>query len=87
MPKMSGYEVLQRVAEMESRPAVIVITAMTDADVPQMDGQVVSSIIRKPFDIDIVSGLLREIAATHSSTGSDEIQIWSSRAGGRGAQH
>lgn len=65
MPMMSGYDVVDRMKEMETRPAVIVLTA-THADAPsldRLDGRVVSSILRKPFDVDAASEFIRVTAA------------------------
>ena len=65
MPLMSGYDVVDRMKEMDSRPAVIVLTA-THADastLERLDGRVVSSILRKPFDVDAASDFIRVTAA------------------------
>ena len=62
MPRLNGYEVLERLAEMQARPVVIVATAMNDAYLPRLDGRVVTSILRKPFDIDILVAMLHEVA-------------------------
>lgn len=63
MPLMNGYEVVQRVAQMDSRPGLIVVTAMTDTYVAGLDGNVVHSIVRKPFDVEMLRGVLTELAA------------------------
>ena len=69
MPMMSGYDVVDRMKEMETRPAVIVLTA-THTDSPsldRLDGRVVSSILRKPFDVDAASEFIRVTAnAVHA---------------------
>ena len=65
MPMMSGYDVVDQMKEMEARPAVIVLTA-THADAPsleRLDGRVVSSILRKPFDVEAASDFIRVTAA------------------------
>ena len=65
MPMMSGYDVVEQMKKMERRPAVIVLTA-THADayhLERLDGRVVSSILRKPFDVDTASDLIRVTAA------------------------
>jgi DNA-binding response OmpR family regulator len=64
MPRMSGYELVDHLAEIENRPAVLVVTAMNDAQLPQLDGNVVNSIVRKPFDIGMLSAVLTELAST-----------------------
>ena len=63
MPVVNGYEIVQRLADVEKRPAVLVVTAMADAHLPRMDGKVVHSIIRKPFDIDMISSVLTDLAS------------------------
>lgn len=63
MPLMNGYEVVERVAQMADRPGLIVVTAMTDTYVSGLDGNVVHSIVRKPFDVEMLRGVLTELAA------------------------
>jgi DNA-binding response OmpR family regulator len=68
MPLMNGYEVVERVAAMEERPGLIVVTAMTDSYVSNLDGNVVHSIVRKPFDVEMLRGVLTELAAVIRET-------------------
>jgi len=70
MPMMSGYDVVDQMKEMEARPAVIVLTA-THADassLERLDGRVVSSILRKPFDVRAASDFIRVTAAAVHET-------------------
>ena len=67
MPRMSGYELLQQVGEMPVRPAIVVVTAMNDAHLPRLDSSVVSSILRKPFDIEMLAAILTELASAKKS--------------------
>ena len=62
MPRMSGYEVLQQITDLPHRPAIVVVTAMNDAHLPRLDSSVVSSILRKPFDIEMLAAILMELA-------------------------
>jgi DNA-binding response OmpR family regulator len=62
MPWMSGYDVIEHLAEMPERPAVVVVTALNDARLARLDSSVVSSILRKPFDIEMLSAVLTELA-------------------------
>ena len=64
MPLMNGYELVERVAEMEDRPGLIVVTAMTDTYVSGLDGNIVHSIVRKPFDVEMLRGVLTELATS-----------------------
>ena len=64
MPMMSGYDVVEHMKEMEQRPAVIVVTAIHDDEAAaQLDGRVVTSILRKPFDVLAASDFIRVTAA------------------------
>lgn len=54
MPRMSGYELLDRVAEIPAtrRPVVLLLTA---GNVPkQFDPAVVAGLVQKPFDIELL---------------------------------
>ncbi|HUP46998.1 MAG TPA: response regulator [Thermoanaerobaculia bacterium] len=62
MPIMNGYEVIERLAGMPDRPGVVVVTATTDTYIQQLNGDVVQSIVRKPFDIEMLRGVLTELA-------------------------
>lgn len=64
MPRVSGYDVIERLAEMKRRPGVVVVTAMSDAHIPRLNGNVVASILRKPFNIEILTAVLTELAET-----------------------
>ena len=65
MPMMSGYDVVDQMKSMETRPAVIVVTAIHDDDATadRLDGRVVSSILRKPFDVNAASDYIRVTAS------------------------
>lgn len=74
MPLMNGYEVVERVAQMEDRPGLIVVTAMTDTYVSGLDGNVVHSIVRKPFDVEMLRGVLTELAtALRDAKSTDNV--------------
>lgn len=62
MPRLSGYELVQKISELEPRPVVLVATAMADADVATLDDSMVRRVIRKPFDIAAVAKALIETA-------------------------
>lgn len=66
MPLMNGYDVVDQLKAMETPlPAVIVVTAgHEDArSLERLDGRVVSSIVRKPFDIGAVSDFIQVTAS------------------------
>lgn len=59
MPRMSGYELLDRIAAIPQtrRPLVLVLTAGTT--VGPFDSNVVSGLIQKPFDIELIIDTVR----------------------------
>ncbi len=64
MPMMSGYDVVEQMKSMEHRPAVIVVTAVHDDEArTHLDGHVVTSILRKPFDVNAASDFIRVTAS------------------------
>ena len=54
MPRLSGYELVQRISTRERRPVVIVATALTSGDLATVDDTMVRRVIRKPFDVQAV---------------------------------
>jgi CheY-like chemotaxis protein len=69
MPIMDGYEVAERMRDIHPRPAVIVVTAshLGNEEAERLDGRVVSSIVRKPFDVRHLSELILAAAeAVHA---------------------
>lgn len=64
MPKVDGYGVIAHLKTMAKRPAVIVITAGDSVAIRQLDGSMVHSVVRKPFDIDVLGDLIAAAART-----------------------
>jgi DNA-binding response OmpR family regulator len=63
MPQVDGYAVVEHLARRGGqRPAVIVITACDSAAIRRLDGSLVHSVVRKPFDIEVLSGLITAAA-------------------------
>jgi len=60
MPRLSGYELVQRLSTRERRPVVIVATALTNSDLATVDDTMVRHVIRKPFDVQAVVTALVE---------------------------
>lgn len=76
MPLMNGYEVVERLALLDDRPGLIVVTAMTDTYVKGLDGNVVHSIVRKRFDVEMLRGVLTELAtALRESRGESKNNV------------
>lgn len=65
MPVIDGFGVIDYVRKMSGhRPAVIVASATDSAILRQLDGTIVHSILRKPFDIDVLGDLIIAAART-----------------------
>lgn len=62
MPRVSGYELVQKISSLVPRPTVLVATAMANGDVARLDDSMVRRVIRKPFDIEAVARTLIETA-------------------------
>jgi len=62
MPRLSGYELVQKISTLNPRPIVIVATALMNGDVASLDDSMVRRVIKKPFDINAVANALIEIA-------------------------
>ena len=62
MPRLSGYDLLQKISTMSPRPIVLVATAMTNSEVSKIDDTLVRRVIRKPFDVKVVAEALIETA-------------------------
>ena len=60
MPRVSGYELVQRISARERRPIIIVATALTNSDIASVDDTLVRHVIRKPFDVHAVVSALTE---------------------------
>jgi DNA-binding response OmpR family regulator len=80
MPILDGYGLIEHLkARGGPRPAIIVVSAGDSASLRMLDGAVVHSIIRKPFDIDVLSDLVVAAASTArenvASEGGDVVQF------------
>lgn len=63
MPNVDGYGLIRHLKERSGhRPAVIVVSAGDSAALRQLDGAMVHSILRKPFDIDVLGDLVAAAA-------------------------
>lgn len=65
MPNIDGYGVVDFLRQRGGpQPAVILVTAADSAAVRKMDGTFVHSVLRKPFDIDVLADLITAAAQT-----------------------
>ena len=63
MPVKDGYAVVEWVKQhADPKPAIIVVSAGDSAALRRLDGSVVHSVIRKPFDIDVLSDMIAAAA-------------------------
>ncbi len=74
MPNVDGFAVVEHLKERGGpRPAIIVITAGDTAAIRRLDGSLVHSVLRKPFDIDVLGDLIvaaaKTIASERNATG------------------
>lgn len=59
MPNIDGYGLIEHLKGREgTKPAVIVVSAGDSAMLRRLDGAMVHSILRKPFDIDVLGDLI-----------------------------
>lgn len=61
MPRLNGYELVTALRTFPQRPAVVIATAMTDSVLGMLEADLVHSIIRKPFDIDMVGSMMTAV--------------------------
>ena len=73
MPRLSGYELVQKMSALQPRPIVIVATALTNGDVASLDDSMVRRVIRKPFDVTAVAEALVETARQMVSEAAVEV--------------
>jgi DNA-binding response OmpR family regulator len=62
MPRMSGYDLVQKISTLNPRPVVLVATALMNGDVASLDDSMVRRVIKKPFDINAVAAALVDTA-------------------------
>jgi two-component system response regulator VanR len=72
MPNVDGYGLIDYIKHRNgARPAIIVISAGDSSSLRQLDGAVVHSIVRKPFDIDVLGDLINAAATSGQSEKRD----------------
>ena len=69
MPNVDGYALIDHLKSNGGRrPAIIVISAGDTAALRRLDGSMVHSILRKPFDIDVLGDLITAAAQSMEET-------------------
>jgi DNA-binding response OmpR family regulator len=65
MPNVDGYALIDYVRTRPGfKPAIIVVSAGDSANFRRLDGATVHSVLRKPFDIDVLGDLITAAART-----------------------
>ena len=73
MPNIDGYGLIQHLKGRQgAKPAVIVVSAGDSASLRQLDGALVHSILRKPFDIDVLGDLITAAVKASEETNTAE---------------
>ena len=72
MPNVDGYALIDYLKARAARPAIIVISAGDSASLRRLDGALVHSILRKPFDIDVLGDLITAAAKSMDEAQSQE---------------
>jgi DNA-binding response OmpR family regulator len=73
MPNVDGYGLIRHLkARGGAQPAIIVVSAGDSAALRQLDGAMVHSIIRKPFDIDVLGDLIAAAAKAAGDAAAEE---------------
>lgn len=80
MPNVDGFELIEYVKHRGGkRPAIIVVSAADNAAFRRLDARMVHSIIRKPFDInvlvDLISAAAESVAAEESEAPSNVVKF------------
>lgn len=63
MPRVNGYDLVAYMKRLPERPFVVIVTAMADTLLTQLDTTIVQSVIRKPFDVEFLGTLLTQLSA------------------------
>ena len=75
MPNIDGFGLIEHIKTTGGpRPAIIVISASDSAALRKLDGSMVHSILRKPFDIDVLGDLISAAAQTRAEAAAAETE-------------
>lgn len=77
MPMMDGFDVVQHVREAGLHNlAIIVITATDSSAIRRLDPGLVHSVVRKPFDIDVLGDLIAAAAQSmHDENAKEKSNV------------
>lgn len=63
MPRVDGFQLLDAVGLLPERPVVIVMSAFDQVTYGKFDPELVSAVVKKPFDIHEIAQVVRSILA------------------------
>ena len=69
MPRVNGYDVVAELKKRSQRPLVIVLTANPKPEITELDAEIVQAVIKKPFDLDMLTLIVNGLAAAKFGTG------------------
>lgn len=74
MPNIDGFALVEHLKTKTTRPpAIIIISAGDTAALRRLDGSIVHSILRKPFDIDVLGDLITAAARMSEDNATGQI--------------
>ena len=74
MPIIDGYGVIDHVrASGGQHPAIILISAADSASFRRVDGEIVHSVIRKPFDIEMLADMITAAAESRTEESGTNV--------------
>lgn len=71
MPRLSGYELIERLHDVQKRPKFVVVTAMTDEYIARLTPDLADAIVRKPFDVSMLTSVIRAMKGTGDTADSE----------------
>ena len=76
MPNIDGYGLIEHLkGRAGEKPAIIVVSAGDSAALRQLDGAMVHSILRKPFDIDVLGDLITAAVKASEEPAADSGDV------------
>lgn len=67
LPRVDGYQILEALKLLPERPVIIVMSAFDQITHGKFDPELVSALIKKPFDIHEIAQVVRSILAQITS--------------------
>ncbi|HUJ15851.1 MAG TPA: response regulator [Thermoanaerobaculia bacterium] len=68
MPFVNGFDVIARLRSERRRPAVVVVSALSRSALYDLDPDVVTCVLRKPFDVDVLASIIAKLATAVHGT-------------------